>query len=286
MKKVLLLSAILFLAAACNAGKKDALKQPETSGQPIAQSHRTYRFNLLSPPENIQPDQQTNIKFNIKDDRGNILKDFQPEAGKPIKSIVIRKDLQNFQRIYPIFNQSSGEFTADVKFTAPGPYRILADFAPTDGQKDPQGKALQVNVFTDLSVGDIGKYQPVTIMVDKDILKIVDGYFINYNFPVNLKVQTPVDYFLIVERKDGEPTKLAHDYDSMGSSVILKADTMDFTYATSQPMSMDEMGMQMSGEEIDFSTQFPEPGIYKIITEFKDTKGNIITTDYNVKVNQ
>jgi hypothetical protein len=286
MKKVLLVSAILLLATACNADKKNALKQSPPSSQSVVQSHKTYRLNLLSAPGNIQPGQQESIKFNIKDEQGNILKDFLSEAGESIRLMVIRKDLQNFQKIHPLFNQSSGEYTADVKFPAPGPYRILADFAPAGDQKDPQGKAPRVDIFEDLSVGDISAYQPMAVMVDTNILKTVGGYRINYNFPANLKIQTPIDYFLIIEREDNEPTKLAHDYDSMGSSMIFKADTLDFKYASSQPMSMEEMGMQMSGEEIDFSTQFPEPGLYKIITQFKDTAGKIVTTDYNVKVSQ
>jgi hypothetical protein len=299
MKKILLISAaILLVAAGCSK------KQPENStikdsnvsevshgsNSPI-QSHRTYSINMLSTLDNIKPGQSVNIKFNIKDERGNILKDFEVAHEKIVHFLIVRKDLQDFQHVHPDFNKSTGEFSIDVTFPNDGPYRMFADFTPQGTQMGPDGMHLGVTVYQDVVSGDLNKYKVATTTVDSDILKVVDGYRINYNFPEVLKSNTEVSYSLIIE-KNNEDIALQNYLGALGHSVVLKKDTLDFMHVHAEGKngpgmdmsgSSGQMDHKMPGAFINFKTIFPEAGVYKMFTQFQ-AKGKIITSDYTIQV--
>ncbi len=308
MKKLLVIAAaVLLLAAGCNKAQQNTNNNSSssmnmgsmgnmpgmnhgsssTNSTPI-QSHRTYSLNMLSSLDNVKPGQPVTVKFDIKDEQGNILKDLQVEHTKILHFIIVRQDLQQFQHIHPDFNQSTGEFSIAVTFQTDGPYRMFADFTPQGTQMGPDGMPLGVTLSQDLSVGDIGKYKVVALKVDTNILKTVDGYRINYNFPQSIKANTPADYSLIIE-KDNETVRLEDYLGAKGHSIILKEGAVDYIHNHANG-AMDGMSMsggdqmQMSGDSVDFSTSFPEPGIYKIFTQFQ-IKGKVVTSDYTVKVN-
>ncbi len=300
MKKLLIIgAAILLVAAGCNKARNNINMNSSTNntgsmegmdhgsinmGNAPIQSHRTYSLNMLSSLDNVKSGQSVDIRFNIKDEQGNILKDFQTTHTKLLHFIVVRKDLQQFQHIHPDFNQQSGEFSVNATFPTDGPYRIFADFAPVGVQMGPNGMPLMVTLNRDAAVGDVSKYKAVPVVVDKDVQKITDNYFINYDFSGELKAQSDITYSLQIE-KDAEEVKLEPYLGAMGHSVILKEGTLDYIHTHANEMDMSGMqGMQMSHAGVDFTTSFPEPGIYKIFTQFQ-VKGKVITSDYTIKVN-
>ncbi len=172
--KVLVIgSLVLLLAAGCSKaknsptpltpmngidhGNKDgANHEPQSKGgaMPI-QSHRTYSLNMLSIMDNVMPGQPVDIRFNIKDEQGNILKDFQVENTKLLHFIIIRKDLQDFQHIHPSFDKSTGEFFITATFPNDGPYRMIADFTPVGAQMGAMGMPLGVNIYQDVNSGTV-----------------------------------------------------------------------------------------------------------------------------------
>ncbi len=250
------------------------------SSQPVAQSHRSYNIQLTSNPNGIKPGQSTKVSYKITNDLGEVVKDFTVAHEKIMHFIVVRKDLQQFQHLHPDFNQSTGEFSVNVTFPADGPYRIFPDFTPTP--ENPQ--KLPVTVNYDLNIGDLGKYKPVPVVVDTDPQKIINSYFINYDFSGELKAQTPVTYSLQIE-KDREEVNLETYLGALGHSVILREGTLDFIHTHAEGMEMEGMGeMMMNHAGIEFATSFPEPGVYRIFTQFKN-KGQVQTTDYTIRVN-
>ncbi len=307
MKKLLILgAAIMLIAAGCNKAQKNNSNnfdrstntsraenisgenlEPGNTGSVPIQSHRTYSLNMLSNLDDIKPGQAVDIKFNIKDEQGNVLKSFQTEYEKVLHFVVIRKDLQQFQHIHPDFNQQNGEFSITIIFPTDGPYRMFADFAPQNAQMGPDGMPLMVTLNQDVTVGDIAKYKAVPAVVDKDAQKITDNYFINYDFSGELKAQSAITYSLQIE-KDAEEVKLEPYLGALGHSVILKEGTLDYIHTHAEEMDMGGMeetgGMQMSHAGVEFTASFPEAGVYKIFTQFQ-AKGKIITSDYTVKVN-
>ncbi len=300
MKKLLIITtAILLVAAGCNKAKNNTNMNSSSNntgsmqgmdhsktnmGNTPIQSHRTYSLNVLSSLDSVKPGQSVKIRFNIKDEQGNILKDLQTTHTKLLHFIIVRKDLQLFQHIHPDFNQQTGEFSVNVTFVTDGPYRIFADFAPVGAQMGPDGMPLMVTLNQDVSVGDVSKYKAIPVVVDKDTQKITNNYFINYDFSGELKAQSTVTYSLQIE-KDAEEVKLEPYLGAMGHSVILKEGALDYVHTHANEMDMSGMeGTQMSHAGVEFTTSFPEAGIYKIFTQFQ-VKGKVITSDYTVKVN-
>ena len=264
----------------------------DRSNLPPVQSHRSYQAVVLSDIRGLRPNQAVPIRYRIRNDRGEILKNFSVVHEKIMHLIVVRKDLQYFQHLHPTFNQISGEFSADITFPEDGPYRIFSDFTPAASEDNPM--QLPVTSFFDAAVGD--NYGEIPVMVDKANKKTVEDYEVTFLFPKQelLRSQTQIMYSLRIE-KSGKPVESLEDYlGAKGHSVVLKKGTLDFihTHAMEEGMDMEHMMDAMGGMEemeknepsrIDFSTTFPAPGIYKIFTQFQHN-GKAKTTDYTLQI--
>lgn len=262
----------------------------------VVQSHRSYQVEVLSNTTGIKPQEPRKVVYKIKNDKGDILKNYEVAHQKIMHFIVVRKDLQNFQHLHPEFNRSSGEFTVSVTFPTDGTYRMFPDFTP--GDDNPQ--KLPVTVYSDINVGDLKNYEAQAIIPDKQPNKTVGEYEISYSIPAILEQQKEASYTLIVSQ-NGQPVANLDKYlDARGHSVILKADTLDFIHThalegmTGSMSGMDhDMGamsntemMQITetGPEIKFTTTFPTSGTYKFFTQFQHL-GKVMTSDYTVQVN-
>jgi hypothetical protein len=259
------------------------------NNKPGDQSDRTYAIDVIEKPPANQTllNEPTTIKYKIKNDKGDIVTDFAIAHEKIMHFIVVRKDLTQFQHLHPDFNQETGEFRVPVTFSAPGPYRFFADFTP--GTDNPM--QLPVTVSSDLTVGDVTDFQPQEVTPDtKNGVSVPPDYHVTYTLPTELRSQTPVTYSLVVE-KDNQPVTLENYLGALGHSVVLKAGTLAYihTHAGEQGDAMEHgehSGHAMlpaQENKIDFSTTFPDAGIYRIFTQFQH-QGNVLTTAYTVAV--
>lgn len=240
--------------------------------QPVAQGERTYEPKITSDTTNINPNQSIKFSYKIKNDKGEIIKNYETVHEKIMHFIVVRKDLQHFQHLHPDFQQGSGEFTVNITFPTDGPYRLFPDFTPT--QDNPQ--KLPVTVYHDLDVGDMSKYKAQPVVPDTQTKKAVGEYQITYNLPAEVLMRNEISYGLAIERNGQPVTDLQTYLGALGHSVILKEDTLNFIHT--------HAGETGTGPKLEFSTTFPESGIYKIFTQFQH-QNKVITTDYVVMVN-
>jgi hypothetical protein len=151
---------------------------------------------------------------------------------------------------------------------------------------------LPVTVYSDFTVGDVAHFQPQAVMPNtKKELVVPPDYHVTYTLPSELKSQTLVTYSLLVE-KDNQSVTLEKYLGALGHSVVLKEGTLDYIHThageqagTKGQMEHGEHGMPTAQQEnkIDFSTTFPDAGIYKIFTQFQH-QGNVLTTEYTVAV--
>lgn len=257
--------------------------------KPVVQSHRSYSMNITRETPNKVPGQPVSFTYTIKNDRGEVLKDFETVHEKKMHFIVVREDLQNFQHLHPEFNEGSGEWTVDVTFPTDGPYRVFPDFTPAKSADNLM--LLPVTVNSRVEVGDMGKYKAQSLTPDTQPRKTFGDYQVTHTLLSNLTKQQEVNYSLTIERNDQAVTDLQQYLGAMGHSVILKEGTLDFihTHAGEAGMGGMDHGSTMgnaskTGPNIEFTTTFPESGIYKIFTQFQH-QNNIITTDYVVMVN-
>lgn len=240
--------------------------------QPVAQGQRSYEPEITSDTKDIKPNQPIKFKFKIKNDKGEVLKNYEVAHEKIMHFIVVRKDLQNFQHLHPEFNESTGEFTVNITFPTDGPYRVFPDFTPA--QDNPQ--KLPVTVFHDMDVGDMSKYKAQLVVPDTSLKKTVGEYQITYDFPAEVIMRNETNYGLAIE-KNGQPvTDLQTYLGALGHSVILKEKTLEFIHT--------HAGEADTGPRLKFSTTFPESGVYKIFTQFQ-YMNKVNTVDYTIKVN-
>ena len=268
-----------------------------TNGKPIAQSHRSYELDITSKNNTVKPQQPTTMAYRIKNEKNEILKNYEVVHEKIMHFIAVRKDLQYFQHIHPTFNESTGEFTIDVTFPTDGIYRLFPDFTPAKFEDNPQ--LLSVTLFKDIEVGDLGKYTAQNVTPDTTAKKSVGDYDFTYIFPnqEELKAQTELTFSLLIN-KNGQPVKDLETYlGALGHCVILRAGNLDFIHTHPQEIKVDssvgDHTMQMKGKvntsqnkgpEIDFATSFPEPGIYRVFTQFQH-QGKVITVEYALAIN-
>jgi hypothetical protein len=274
-----------FLSPAIQSNKGESV-----NNKPADQSHRSYEIEVIEKPtgNQITLNEPTTIKYRIKDDKGDIVTDFAIAHEKIMHFIVVRKDLTQFQHLHPDFNQETGEFSVAVTFPAAGPYRFFADFTP--GTDNPM--KLPVTVYSDLLVGDVADFQPQKVTPDtKKEVNVPPDYQVTYTLPSELQSQTPVTYSLVVE-KDNQPVTLEKYLGALGHSVVLKEGTLAYihTHAGEQGDAMEHgehgghaMPPAQQENKIDFSTTFPDTGIYRIFTQFQH-QGNVLTTAYTVAV--
>lgn len=256
-------------------------------------NQKNFSVEILSDTENIQPNIDTEIRFRIKNGEDNILKDFAVAHEKLMHLIIVRHDLAYFQHLHPEFNQKTGIFAVNAKFPTDGPYRIFPDFTPAKEAGNP--RLLAITVYKDLNIGDLTKYQKISLAADNESRKNIDNFQITYLFPdINgIKNQEDINYSLLINENGSPVTGLENYLGAKGHSVILKSGSLDYIHTHAlekEPQNGDGHSMEHGAmleeakdNQIDFATKFPGTGLYKIFTQFQ-IRNKIQTTDYTVFV--
>lgn len=282
LQKVLLL--ITALAFAVSGGLFIAYREPpmdmSNGGAPV-QSHRTYSLKALADKD-YMPNQPTEYSFQIIDERGQILKDFDIVHEKQMHFIAVRKDATNFQHVHPSFDKASGTFSlSDLTFPTDGVYRLFADFTPSDAQMGPSGSKLPATPYQDVYIGDISKYKPEPLGAQR-----FKSQANSFNIDVFLAPHDPNDLGLVAGTsssfavgvyKDGQEYRSLENYlGSKGHMVIFGPD-LEFIHAHTTTDSTSDSYI------VTFSVDFPKGGQYKAFLQTQ-AEGKINTTDYVLSV--
>lgn len=226
-------------------------------------------LKLDSEERTYSMDQPNEYNFSISKLSGETLKDFEITHTKLMHMIVVRKDLNFFQHLHPEFDSEKGMFSLkDLSFPEEGEYRIFADFKPV-GSKE------TITLHEDIKVGEV--YEPIALGSEERTKTFED-------FEVSLEthddLQTKAESMLMFNlSKNGEPiTNLEEYLGALGHTVILKENTLDFIHA--HPHEMEEQN-----GTVNFMVEFPEPGRYKIFTQFQ-IEGKVLLTEFVVTVKE
>lgn len=254
----------------------------------VIQSHRTYSLNLMQGMA-YQPNQSSELMFDIRDENNKVLKDFDTVHEKQMHLIVVRKDRAYFQHVHPNFDKNSGMFAiTGFKFPTDGEYRVFADFTPTSSQMGPDGMKLAVTSYQDVKVGS-GKYtkQPLGAnRLTSDVNGYQSGFFLapdDDSAGGGLLGDTfyagQESTLGIYINKDGQPVKNLQTYlGALGHMVVL-GPNLEFVHAHPQTTDVnDQSGL------IIFTLNFPVEGQYKLYLQTQ-VDGEVTTHDYNLTVN-
>ena len=280
-KILLLMTALSFVVSGgLFISYREPIMEMNHGSSPV-QSHRTYSLKALGDAQ-YQPNKPVEYRFQITDERGQILKDFDVVHEKQMHFITVRKDGTNFQHLHPAFDKDNGTFTLkDLSLPTDGEYRLFADFTPSDAQMGPDGTKLPATPYADIKVGDLSKYKPETYG-EQRFKSSSNGFDIN----VFLAPHDPSDLglvagtsssFAVSVYKDGKEYRSLENYlGSKGHMVVFGPD-LEFIHAHTQNDDVPDSFI------ITFNVHFPKAGTYKAFLQTQ-AEGKVNTTDYVLKV--
>ena len=231
---------------------------------------------------NLQSNTSSKYQFAILDESNTTIKAFDTVHEKIMHVIVIRKDLTDFQHIHPTFDQQTGTFTLeDLNMPNNGPYRICADFTPSDAPKSSNGSKNPITIYEDVLVGDQSKYQAQKIGDPAESKTVGDYEILLQTKPIvmSANAQTTLEYLFIDNKQIGDQAikDLEPYLGAMGHAIVL-SENLDFIHAH----AMDDPKLNKRGI-VDFMFTPPKQGKYKVFAQFK-RQGQVFTTDFVLPV--
>lgn len=290
---------IVAISSACNkpptAGTSDNGAATNENTVTSADSHRTFRIDHSSQPEQIQAGQPATLTFTVKDQQGSVVKDLQIVHEKPMHLLIVSTDLAEFYHIHPE-PSADGSYKVAHTFPSGGNYKLYADFTPKG--------AVQVVEQIDLKVAGAERAK-VALVPDTKFEKVVDGLKIVMKPSAEIKARKELNLdFQAFDAASGKPaTDLQNYLGELAHFVIISEDLKDFVHAhpmaKGESMKMDGAkpeehgkdghdhagGMEESAgrSEVSAHTTFPRAGLYKLWAQFQ-RGGQVITVPFVVNV--
>lgn len=263
--------------------KKPSSQEVISASKPIKKQPE-YNIHLASGA-NYQVAKATHLSFDIRDQSGITLKNFDVVHEKKLHLIVMRKDRTNFQHIHPEFDETIGVFTLnELSFPADGEYRVYADFTPNIAQKDELGTKIPSTPYQDIVVGDVASYKP-TVITKTSIMSSVDGLeaeiFDGGNDGGGSGYTAGTSSSIAISlTKNGQAFKGLESYlGALGHMVAIGPD-LEFIHAHANNSDVSTQSGIFS-----FGVDFPKPGLYKLFLQTQ-ASGKITTSDFAVNVKQ
>jgi hypothetical protein len=219
----------------------------------------------------IKPNTPVPVVIDIHSSDGKAIAKFDRFQEKLMHLIVVSDNLQFFSHIHPIY-KGNGRFEVEAKFPQPGGYTLLSDYEPS-GQKE------QVSV---LKAQVPGTSPPAPTSIDLSHTKTFGNTKVNLvSSAPNIKAGKEVTLmFNLQDANNNKPiTDLQPYLGETGHMVILKQSSpltrADYIHAHALKVT--------PAGQVDFMTEFPQPGKYKLWGQF-NRNGKIINADFWVNV--
>ncbi|WP_169087907.1 hypothetical protein [Paenibacillus sp. PL91] len=204
-------------------------------------------------PESPKPGEETKIELLVSDAAGEPIEKYDVNHEKLMHLIIVSEDLSAFSHIHPDYI-GKGKFEVTTAFPQGGSYKLFADFIPTGSSQ---------KTATSLIKADGKKQAAQPLAADATLTKDIDGVAASLDIS-SLKSGQEVDLtFTLSDAETKKPiTDLQPYLGAIGHVVILSEDLNRYLHV--HPKEGNE-----SGPTAEFSTSFPEPGIYKIWGQFQ-----------------
>lgn len=218
-------------------------------------------------PERPKPGEKTNIKMLVYNKAGKPVEKFETNHEKLMHLIIVRDDLTEFNHVHPVY-KGKGEFEVEAEFATGGTYKLFADFIPTGGNQFTETSSVTV-------AGEKRAERPLT--KDASLTKVENDLEASLSIS-SLKAGTEALLtFTFQDVKTMKPiTDLQPYLGAIGHVVILNEKLNRYLH-------VHPVDDNVSGPTAGFSTNFPEPGLYKIWGQFQ-RKDETFIINYTVSI--
>ncbi|WCN05867.1 hypothetical protein [Streptomyces sp. M92] len=229
-------------------------------------SEKGYTLDLATP--RVTAGERTELRFTVRDARGDAVTAYQREHGKELHLIVASRDLVTYRHLHPT-RAADGTWRTPVDLPGAGGYRVFADFTPA------KKGAENLTLGADLAAS--GRYEPAPLPAP-NAAATTGGYQVE--LAGSLSPGRPSELRLKVSR-DGEPvTDLQPYLGAYGHLVALRSG--DLAYLHVHPNGEPGDGTTSPGPEISFTATAPTAGTYRLFLDFQHG-GEVHTAAFTVR---
>ncbi len=224
----------------------------------------------LTVPSAIAANQPVALGIEIQDSTGNPVSEFDIVHEKKMHLIVVSDDLQFFSHLHPTQNEA-GQFQVENIFPTGGNYTLFADYKPT-------GDAQRVSALKMAVEGNPSPSPEMTLMRSQTLGNTQVGLMLPSE-EISAGEPITVAFHLEDTQTQTPVTDLQPYLGELGHLVIVKQSDSptEADYIHAHPMANHGPG------HLEFMTQFPEPGNYKMWGEF-NRNGEMIAAEFWVTV--
>ena len=203
-----------------------------------------------------RPGKRFELRFAIKDAKGETVRDFDVEHTKRMHLIIARRDLTGFQHLHPT-QAADGSWSVPVKLDDPGNYRVFADFSTDETAR---------TLGADLAVDGKVESRPLPAPTDS---VTVDGLKVALTSG-DAKAGREAELDFKVTR-DGKPVDVEPYLGARGHLVALREGDLAFLH------------VHPDADRLSFMAEFPSAARYRLFLQFK-TEGRMHTAAFTQKV--
>ncbi len=245
-------------------GGDESRSSPEVPGGLMVSSDG-YTLALTDPV--AQPARGRQVTFVINGPDGPVTT-YDVLHEKRLHFIAVRRDFTGFQHVHPEL-APDGTWTTALDLT-PGPWRLFADFKPSDGE--------------DLTLGsDLAVPGQVAAAPDRPATRVstVDGYTVTLTGDLTSGEHSTLELSVA---KDGRPvTDLQPYLGAYGHLVALRGG--DLAYLHVHPEGAPNDGKTKPGPDVEFVAEVPSVGSYHLYLDFKHD-GVVRTAEFALDAGQ
>jgi hypothetical protein len=279
MTRTLVLLAVAMLAAGCGGGSSSS------SGFPTIQAARTYSLDWHSPKGPAPLDEPVAVSFTIRQPNGKPLTAFRhgPGPHTGVHLIIVRHDLATLIHKHPPIAKD-GTISEQITFTKPGPYRVVVDAYPQNGQQR------NFQLFRPMRVA--GTYVPEKLPPFRQTV-VVDGYRVTLHGKPDLHAIEAAFLKATVTDPDGKPATFEPWYGALAHAVFFRQGTLDYFHThicapgaagcTSVLGAANVTGSSTTPGRLNIGVLVPAPGIWRLFLQFQ-TDGHILTAPFTLTV--